>query len=82
MSVPLFTLLKHLSLLMTAYGEKYLYGTSVSKGIILSFILIISGSSVAGVSETTHKNTTFFGLFFTLINCISTTGYLVNIVKM
>jgi hypothetical protein len=62
---------------MTAYGEKCIYGTKVSKGIIFSFVLIIFGSGIAGVSETTHNNTNFFGIMFTMLNCISTTGYLV-----
>ncbi|KAL6406864.1 GDP-mannose transporter [Ilyonectria robusta] len=50
-SVPVYTILKNLAIIVIAYGEVFLFGSTVSPLALLAFALMILSSVVAGWAD-------------------------------
>lgn len=71
--ISIFTLFKNFSIIINAVGEKILYRRSIDKYTLISFSLMLS-SSVIGEYSDFYIN--FYGIAWTILNVISTSGYL------
>lgn len=72
LSVPMITIFKQLANLVTATGEYYIFGKPVSKGVVLSFVLMIAGAILAAVNDLSFS---FLGYCWQAANCVSTSSY-------
>lgn len=72
-SMPLFTVFKNLAVVGTTGWEYYRFGTKVSRGVMGSLALMVTGSIIASSGDFT---TTFAGLAWMLFNVACTVAYL------
>eukprot|EP00760_Papus_ankaliazontas_P025901 PhM_4_TR2915/c0_g1_i2/m.1143/K15356/VRG4, GONST1; GDP-mannose transporter len=72
MSVAVQTIIKNLAVVLTALGDRYFFSKQLSPQIMASFGLMIIGSYLGSVSD---KWVTAWGLFWTIVNVLSTVGY-------
>lgn len=72
LSVPMITVFKQLANLLTVSGEYYLFGKTVSFGVILSFFVMISGAVLAAVNDLEFS---LAGYMWQSGNCVATSGY-------
>ncbi|KAJ8601743.1 hypothetical protein CTAYLR_006763 [Chrysophaeum taylorii] len=72
LSVPMITVFKQLANLLTVGGEFYLFGKSVSYGVILAFSVMIFGAVLAAANDLAFS---FAGYAWQVSNCFATSGY-------
>lgn len=85
MSIPLFTVFKNLTIVLIAYGELLFFnGSPVTRLALLSFIMMISSSVLAGWSDIVHGKVLKDGVdttgvivayFWMISNCLTTAFY-------
>jgi GDP-mannose transporter len=96
LSIPVYTIFKNLTIILTAYGEVLWFGGSVSRLTLFSFGLIVLSSVVAAWADIQHAlnsyghsealasykiSTLNAGYMWMFINCFSTTSYLLYMRK-
>jgi GDP-mannose transporter len=73
LSIPVFTIFKNLTIILIAFLERfYLNGPNVTSLILLSFMMMVLSSLVAGFSDVTEHEFNIGGYFWMLVNCLST----------
>ena len=96
LSIPVYTIFKNITIIITAYGEVLWFGGSVTRMKLFSFGLIVLSSVVAawadiqnavggsgyGSSEASGKIATLnAGYMWMLVNCFCTSSYLLFMKK-
>lgn len=73
-SVPMVTIFKNMSNVVTAFGDYYFYGNNhvTNTLVIISFAITFFGAILAAWNDI---SITSIGLFWISINCLSTAGY-------
>lgn len=71
-SVPMVTIFKNLTNILTCYGDYKLFGTSVERLVMMAFGVMLGGAVLAAWNDI---YITSLGLFWMSLNCISTSGY-------
>jgi GDP-mannose transporter len=71
-SVPMVTITKNLSNIITVFGEWYLFGEPLSFLTLLSVLIMVVGAALAGVNDLEFN---FLGYVWMAINCAFTAGY-------
>ena len=96
LSIPVYTIFKNLTIIITAYGEVLWFGGSVTRLTLFSFGLIVLSSVVAAWADIQHalKNyghssteasakisTLNAGYMWMLVNCFCTSSYVLGMRK-
>ena len=96
LSIPVYTIFKNLTIIITAYGEVLWFGGSVTKMTLFSFGLIVLSSVIAAWADIQHAlhsygrssteasakiSTLNAGYMWMLINCLSTSAYVLGMRK-
>jgi len=71
-SVPMVTIFKNVSNITTAIGDYYFFGNKPENLVIVAFVIMLLGA-VAAVEN--DISLSFMGLVWMLLNCISSSGY-------
>lgn len=71
-SVPMVTVFKNITNIMTTVGDCIIYGASVEFLVICAFGIMLAGAVLAAKNDTDVTTT---GLFWMLANCVCTSGY-------
>lgn len=71
-SVPMVTVFKNITNIMTTIGDRILYGASIEMLVIAAFSIMLAGAVMAARNDT---NVTLTGLCWMLANCVCTSGY-------
>eukprot|EP00741_Cyanophora_paradoxa_P004696 tig00000823_g4558.t1 len=72
LSVPMMTVFKNLTNIPICFGDRVLYGQTVSSGIILSLVLMIISAVVGAYTDSQFSA---LGYFWMLGNCAATAAY-------
>lgn len=93
LSIPVYTIFKNLTIIITAYGEVLWFGGSVTRLTLFSFGLIVLSSVVAAWADIQHAlqnyghssteasnkiSTLNAGYMWMLINCFCTSSYVLG----
>jgi GDP-mannose transporter len=96
LSIPVYTIFKNLTIIITAYGEVLWFGGSVTRMTLFSFGLIVLSSIVAAWADIKHAidthgpetaaasaqiSTLNAGYMWMLFNCFCTTSYVLGMRK-
>ncbi|MCJ1307554.1 GDP-mannose transporter into the lumen of the Golgi [Agyrium rufum] len=96
LSIPVFTIFKNLTIIVTAYGEVLWFGGSVTRLTLFSFGLIVLSSVVAAWADIQHAlsfhgssseaasekiSTLNAGYMWMLMNCFCTSSYVLGMRK-
>jgi multidrug transporter EmrE-like cation transporter len=96
LSIPVYTIFKNLTIIITAYGEVLWFGGSVTRLTLFSFGLIVLSSVVAAWADISHAlsasggatpeasakiSTLNAGYMWMMINCFCTTSYVLGMRK-
>ncbi|KAL9120709.1 MAG: hypothetical protein Q9187_002736 [Circinaria calcarea] len=96
LSIPVYTIFKNLTIIITAYGEVLWFGGSISRMTLFSFGLIVLSSVIAAWADIQHAlqshghsstaasekiSTLNAGYMWMMINCFCTSGYLLGMRK-
>jgi GDP-mannose transporter len=96
LSIPVYTIFKNLTIILTAYGEVLWFGGSVSRMTLFSFGLIVLSSVIAAWADIQHAlesyghlngvanariSTLNAGYMWMMINCFCTSGYVLYMRK-
>ncbi|KAF9922319.1 GDP-mannose transporter into the lumen of the Golgi [Linnemannia zychae] len=88
LSIPLYTIFKNLTIILIAYGEVLWFGSKVTPMMLLSFLLMVLSSVIAGWSDLqsfvpSASDGLFFniGYFWMALNCLSSAGYVLYMRK-
>jgi len=96
LSIPVYTIFKNLTIIITAYGEVLWFGGSVTRLTLFSFGLIVLSSIVAAWADIQHAlqnyghssteastkiSTLNAGYMWMLINCFCTSSYVLGMRK-
>ena len=71
-SVPMVTIFKNLTNILTCYGDHLFFETSVERLVLVAFGIMLSGAVAAAWNDI---YITWLGLFWMALNCVSTSGY-------
>lgn len=71
-SVPMVTITKNLSNIITVFGEYYLFGEPLSYLTLISVLIMVIGAALAGANDLEFN---FLGYVWMGINCLFTAGY-------
>lgn len=71
-SVPMVTIFKNITNIMTTVGDCILYGASIQFLVMAAFGIMLAGAVMAARNDT---GVTQIGLFWMLANCVCTSGY-------
>jgi len=71
-SVPMVTVFKNITNIMTTIGDCILYGASIEILVIAAFGIMLAGAVMAARNDADVTQT---GLFWMLANCLCTSGY-------
>jgi len=71
-SVPMVTVFKNITNIMTTVGDCIIYGASVDFLVICAFGIMLAGAVMAARND---ADVTTTGLFWMLANCLCTSGY-------
>jgi len=74
-SVPMVTVFKNITNIITTFADYHFFGSSVDKLVLLSFGIMLLGALLASGSSLEMNPT---GVFWMTFNCFSTSGYIVN----
>lgn len=84
LSVPVFTIFKNLSIIVVAWGESKLFGSHVTRLMLISFALMVVSSIIAAESDFNvtaaeskqmRDNGTTGGYAWMLVNCLSSAAF-------
>lgn len=89
LSIPVYTIFKNLTIIMTAYGEVLWFGGSVTRLSLFSFGLIVLSSVVAAWADIKHAvestggtsanlSVLNAGYIWVLVNCVCTSTYVLG----
>ena len=96
LSIPVYTIFKNLTIIITAYGEVLWFGGSVTRLTLFSFGLIVLSSVVAAWADIQHAlqnyghsnteasakiSTLNAGYMWMLLNCFCTSSYVLGMRK-
>jgi GDP-mannose transporter len=71
-SVPMVTIFKNLTNLVTVSGDWYLNNEDVSNLTVISILVMTAGAALAGLNDLEFS---WIGYFWMIMNCLSTSGY-------
>lgn len=71
-TVPIVTVFKNISNIVTAIGELTFFGTKIECLVVLAFAVMLGGAVAATSND---AQTSPIGLFWMAANCLSTSGY-------
>eukprot|EP00056_Hartaetosiga_gracilis_P016022 m.242721 g.242721 ORF g.242721 m.242721 type:complete len:318 (-) comp36594_c0_seq1:132-1085(-) len=72
LSIPIVTVFKNLTNLVIAYGDWYFFDQTVTRGVLLSFLLMVVGSALTGFTD---LHFSLPGYIWMSLNCLSQAGY-------
>ena len=75
-AVPMVTVFKNLTNILTVAGDRYFFGQPVSTGIVMSLVLMLCGASLAAVHDLTFNAR---GYLWMAANCVSTSAYVLSL---
>lgn len=79
MSVSAQTITKNLALIVTAYGDKYLFGKRITPSMVISFVLMVLGSYMGTAGDPWVTNA---GVLWTAVNIAVTVLYTLYMKKL
>lgn len=71
-TVPMVTVFKNITNIMTCFGDYYFFNTPVGFLVILAFGIMLGGACLAAINDVEF---TLIGLYWMAANCVSTAGY-------
>jgi GDP-mannose transporter len=71
-SVPMVTIFKNVTNIVTTAGDWYFFGATTETLVILAFGLMLTGAVAAAWNDI---EVTWIGIFWMVLNCLSTSGY-------
>mmetsp|Transcript_1300 Transcript_1300/g.1340 ORF Transcript_1300/g.1340 Transcript_1300/m.1340 type:complete len:390 (+) Transcript_1300:37-1206(+) len=71
-TVPMVTIFKNVTNIMTCMGDYYLFNTPVGFLVILAFGVMLGGACLAAINDV---KVTGLGVYWMAANCVSTAGY-------
>ncbi|KAG0085131.1 GDP-mannose transporter into the lumen of the Golgi [Podila epicladia] len=89
LSIPIYTIFKNLTIILIAYGEVLWFGSKVTPIMLLSFLIMVLSSVIAGWSDIgtfVPKDPTDLiqfnpGYMWMALNCLSSAGYVLYMRK-
>lgn len=78
-SIPMVTVIKAVSTVMTGLGDNIFFGQKLTAGIITSMVIMVISSVVAGFNDLDYNA---LGYFWAALNAISTTSYVLYMRKV
>ncbi|KAF9426085.1 GDP-mannose transporter into the lumen of the Golgi [Podila epigama] len=89
LSIPIYTIFKNLTIILIAYGEVLWFGSKVTPVMLLSFLLMVLSSVIAGWSDIgtfVPKDPSQLiqfnpGYVWMALNCLSSAGYILYMRK-
>lgn len=72
-SVPMVTIFKNITNIVVAGGDYFFFGTQVEGLVLAAFGVMLAGAIFAGKNDV---ETTFLGMFWMAMNCLTTAGYI------
>eukprot|EP00042_Codosiga_hollandica_P024491 m.103348 g.103348 ORF g.103348 m.103348 type:complete len:323 (-) comp51568_c0_seq1:166-1134(-) len=72
LSIPIVTVFKNMTNLLIAYGDWAWFGQTISRGVIISFLMMIIGSILSGFTDLEFN---IYGYLWMAVNCFSQAGY-------
>ncbi|KAF9305840.1 GDP-mannose transporter into the lumen of the Golgi [Mortierella antarctica] len=89
LSIPIYTIFKNLTIILIAYGEVLWFGSKVTPIMLLSFLIMVLSSVIAGWSDIgtfVPKDPTDViqfnpGYMWMALNCLSSAGYVLYMRK-
>ncbi|PVU97708.1 hypothetical protein BB561_000364 [Smittium simulii] len=78
LNVPLFTVFKNLTIIAVAYGEKFVFKSTVTPLMLISFLLMIFSSLVGAFNDITFN---FYGYFWMGLNCFASASFVIAMRK-
>ncbi|KAI9314731.1 hypothetical protein BX666DRAFT_1962941 [Dichotomocladium elegans] len=86
--IPVYTIFKNLTIILIAYGEVIWFGGNLTQMMLVSFLLMVLSSVIAGwadvteaLSEIARMDTPFIGYFWMGLNCFSTAAFVLYMRK-
>ncbi|KAI9289953.1 hypothetical protein BC943DRAFT_312989 [Umbelopsis sp. AD052] len=80
--IPIYTIFKNLTIILIAYGEVFWFGSHVTQMMLVSFMLMVFSSIIAGwadvsatLSELVKLDTTIIGYIWMAANCFSSAAF-------
>ncbi|KAI9318610.1 hypothetical protein BX666DRAFT_2105162 [Dichotomocladium elegans] len=80
--IPVYTIFKNLTIILIAYGEVIWFGGNVTQTMLVSFMLMVLSSLIAGwadvsatLSEIAHMDAALLGYFWMAANCLSSAAF-------
>ncbi|OLY84777.1 GDP-mannose transporter [Smittium mucronatum] len=74
LNVPLFTVFKNLTIIAVAYRERFVFGTSVTKLMLISFGLMVLSSIVGAYNDIVFN---FYGYMWMAMNCFASASFVI-----
>lgn len=71
-SVPMVTIFKNITNIITTFGDYYFFGSVPETLVIVAFGIMLSGAIAAAWNDI---SVSFVGLFWMILNCFSCSGY-------
>lgn len=71
-SVPMVTIFKNVTNILTTAGDWYFFGSTTESLVVVAFGIMLSGAVAAAWNDIGF---TWTGLFWMVLNCVSTSGY-------
>lgn len=71
-SVPMVTIFKNVTNITTTIGDMYFFGATVETLVMVAFGIMLTGAIAAAWHDI---SVSFEGLFWMMLNCVSTSGY-------
>ncbi len=68
-NVPMVTIFKNLTNIITVFGDYYLFGEKISPIVVISILIMVFGAVMAGFNDIEFN---FIGYFWMVINCLFT----------
>ncbi|EGD77216.1 hypothetical protein PTSG_08308 [Salpingoeca rosetta] len=72
LSIPIVTVFKNMTNLLIAYGDWHFFGQTVTRGVIVSFMLMVVGSILTGFTDLEFN---LQGYVWMSLNCLSQASY-------
>ncbi|KAH8553613.1 triose-phosphate transporter family-domain-containing protein [Umbelopsis sp. PMI_123] len=80
--IPIYTIFKNLTIILIAYGEVFWFGSHVTQMMLVSFVLMVLSSIIAGwadvsatLAELVKLDTTIIGYIWMAANCFSSAAF-------
>ncbi|GAB5585289.1 GDP-mannose transporter into the lumen of the Golgi [Umbelopsis nana] len=80
--IPIYTIFKNLTIILIAYGEVFWFGSHVTQMMLISFVLMVLSSIIAGwadvsatLAELVKLDTTIIGYIWMAANCLSSAAF-------